>query len=361
MNSIGIDVGKKICRASIKDPQGRILDELNFSNDTAGIQSLISKASRHGRARAVVESTGNMWMRIHDALEENGIDTVLANPLETKKIAHAKIKNDRLDARILADLLRGDLVYESYVPSKEWREKRSLVRHRVALVKARTALRNKVHALLEKYEYRTDLTDIFGKAGLEWLRGLELSPIDRVIMDTSIASVLNLSIQIGVVSRHIATYAWTSNDVKLLLSLNGVDVFTAMVITTEIVEIRRFLTPWKVVAYAGIAPGQRESAGKTRHGRVTKQGSRSLRWIMVQSARQAVRHDPRFKAYYERIERKKGDGKAIVAVAKEMLVVIWHMLTKQEQYRGVKQELYQRKLAKLEKFSSGLPEEIDEQ
>ena len=155
MNSIGIDVGKKICRASIKDQHGRILHELSFSNDTAGIGSLLSAASRYGRARAVVESTGNMWMRIHDTLEDHGVETVLANPIKTKVIAQARIKNDRLDARILADLLRGNLVYESYVPSKEWREKRSLVRHRVSLVKARTALRNKVHALLDKYEYFT--------------------------------------------------------------------------------------------------------------------------------------------------------------------------------------------------------------
>jgi transposase len=83
VNSIGIDVGKKICRASIKDQHGRILDELSFSNDTAGIRLLLAAASSYGDARAVVESTGNMWMRIHDTLEENGIDTVLANPLKT--------------------------------------------------------------------------------------------------------------------------------------------------------------------------------------------------------------------------------------------------------------------------------------
>ena len=98
MNSIGIDVGKRICRASIKDRHGRILHELSFSNDAAGIKSLLSTASRYGKARAVVESTGNMWMRIHDTLEDYGVETVLANPVKTKVIAQAKIKNDKLDA-----------------------------------------------------------------------------------------------------------------------------------------------------------------------------------------------------------------------------------------------------------------------
>lgn len=99
-------------------------------------------------------------MRIHDTLEDHGIDTVLANPVKTKMVAQAKMKSDRLDSRILADLLRGDLVYESYVPSKEFREKRALVRHRVSLVQLRTALRNKVHALLDKYEYRSEFSDM---------------------------------------------------------------------------------------------------------------------------------------------------------------------------------------------------------
>jgi transposase len=360
MNSVGIDVGKKICRASIKDTHGAILGEFSFSNDSAGIESLIVNVKRYGDARAVVESTGNMWIRIHDALEDSGIDVVLANPVKTKMIAEAKIKSDRLDSRVLADLLRGDLVYESYVPSREFREKRSLVRHRVSLVRVRTALGNRIHALLDRYGYRSELSDIFGKAGVEWLGSLQLSPIDQVIMDTSIASIEGLDSQIDVVSREVAKYAWNSRDVRLLLSMNGVDVFSAMVIATEIVDIRRFATPWKLVSYAGLAPGSRESAGKTRRGRITKQGSKWLRWIMVQSARQAARHDVRFKAYYERIQRKKGDAKAIVAVAKEMLVVIWHMLWKQELYRGVKEELYRRKLAKLEKFSPNAYQEIDE-
>ncbi len=246
------------------------------------------------------------------------------------------------------------------MPSKEFREKRALVRHRVSLVQVRTGLRNKVHALLDKYEYRSEFSDMFCKAGMEWLGGLRLSSIDQVIMDTCIASIKGLDSQIAIVSRETAKYVWNSSDVRLLLSMTGIDVFSAMVIATEIVDIKRFATAWKLVSYAGLAPGYRESAGKVRCGRVTKQGSKWLRCIMVQSARQAVRHDERFKAYYERVKRRKGDANAIVAVAKEMLVVIWFMLWRQELYRGVKTELYRRKLAKLERFSSGLSQEIDE-
>ncbi|MDN5847409.1 MAG: transposase [Candidatus Nitrosocosmicus sp.] len=132
-----------------------------------------------------------MWMRIHDTLEENGIDTLLANPYKTKIIAEAKTKSDKLDARILSDLLRTDLIYESYVPKKQDGDKRSLVRHRITLSRTKTRLVNKVHAILDKYDFKTNLTDIFGVSGIQWLKSLlhKVSPVDRIILNTSIESI----------------------------------------------------------------------------------------------------------------------------------------------------------------------------
>jgi transposase len=120
LNHLGIDVGKRKCRAALKDDKGKIVNEFFFGNDANGISDLLSivKTNSTTTTQAVLESTGNMWMRIHDTLEENGIDTILANPYKTRIIAEAKIKSDKLDARILADLLRTDLIYQSYVPKK---------------------------------------------------------------------------------------------------------------------------------------------------------------------------------------------------------------------------------------------------
>jgi transposase len=117
LNHLGIDVGKKKCRVALKDDRGKILDEFFFGNNSQGILELIERTHNHGtkKCNAVLESTGNMWMRIHDTLEDNGIDTILANPYKTKIIAQAKIKSDKLDARILSDLLRSGLISESYV------------------------------------------------------------------------------------------------------------------------------------------------------------------------------------------------------------------------------------------------------
>jgi transposase len=183
-----------------------IQDEFFFGNDVNGISNLLSRVktneTRSTTTQAVLESTGNMWMRIHDTLEENGIDTVLANPYKTKIIAEAKkIKSDKLNARILSDLLRTNLTYESYVPKQENRDKRSLVRHRITLSRTKTRLVNKVHSILDKYDYKTELTDIFGVAGIGWLKSLlpMVSPIDGIILTTSIESIQTNSHQIDVV------------------------------------------------------------------------------------------------------------------------------------------------------------------
>jgi transposase len=355
LNHLGIDVGKRICRVALKDDRGNILDEFFFGNSYQGMLELIKRIHDHGtkKCNAVLESTGNMWMRIHDTLEDNGIDTILANPYKTKIIAQAKIKSDKLDARILSDLLRTGLVYESYVPVKEFREKRSLVRHRIALSRTKTKLANKIHAILDKYEYRTKLTDIFGKSGNEWLKSLSVSPIDRIILNTTLTSIETIDNQIEVVSKEIAKYAWKdSQDIKILLSITGIDIFSAMLISTEIVDIKRFATPWKLVSYAGLSPSTRESSGKIKTGRITKQGSPLLRWILVQCALSAIRHDHHMRTFYERIKQSKGHGKAIVATAKEMLVAIWYMLTRYQLYRYINKTRYEQKLERLKKIGS---------
>jgi hypothetical protein len=127
-----------------------------------------------------------------------------------------------------ADLLRADLVYESYVTTKEFKEKRSLVRHRISLVKNGTMLENKVHSLLDKYDYKSELADIFGKSGIIWLKTLDVSTIDGLIMNTTLATIENINLQIDTISKELAKYGWDSDYGKIPLSITGIDVFSAM-------------------------------------------------------------------------------------------------------------------------------------
>jgi transposase len=179
-------------------------------------------------------------------------------------------------------------------------------------------------------------------SGIEWLKSLlpMVSPVDRIILTTtSLESIQTINHQMDIVSKEISNYASKKDkDVKILLSITGIDIFAAMLISSEIVNIERFSTPWKLVSYAGLAPSTRESAGKTITGGITKQGSPWLRWILVQCALIAIKYDCRLRTFYTGIKNRKGHGKAIVATAKELLVIIWYMLTRNELYRNMNKQ-----------------------
>ena len=160
---VGIDVGKQKCRAAIMDQGGSIINEFTFTNNHQGIEHVASRLTMDDRV--VIESTGSVWTNLYNRFDERHIPVVLANPLKTRAIASARIKSDKIDARILAHLLRTDLIAESYVLPKELREVRALIRHRASIVKIRTMVKNKGHALLDKHGFISDRSDIFGKGG----------------------------------------------------------------------------------------------------------------------------------------------------------------------------------------------------
>jgi len=345
MKYVGVDIGKRKCRAAIMNSEGRIVKELDFNNDSAGIANLTLLLSIDDRV--VMESTGPYWLDLYNQLDDLHIAVVLANPLKTKAIASARIKSDKVDARILAHLLRTDLIPECYVPPKEMREIRSLVRHRLSIVKLRTMVKNKAHALVDRNGLKHDFSDLFGKAGVQWLRSVELSGLDRLMLDNYLMHLENLDLQIQRVDLEITSRASFDGDVRLLLSLKGINVYSALLIKSEIGKIERFSDYKKLVSWAGLAPSLHQSGDVEYHGNITKQGSVMLRWIMVESARVASVFDPRLKAFYERVARRRGDQKAVVAVANKMLKIIWFMLTREEAYESVDERRYAVKLKSL--------------
>jgi transposase len=345
MKYVGVDIGKKKCRAAIMNPEGKIVKELDFNNNSDGIASLTLLLSMDDRV--VMESTGPYWLDLYNQLDELHIPVVLANPLKTRAIASARIKSDKVDARILAHLLRTDLIPECYVPPKEMREIRSLVRHRLSIVKLRTMVKNKAHALVDRNGLKHEFSDLFGKAGMKWLKSVELSGLDRLMLDNYLMHLENLDLQIDRVDLEITSKASFDSDVKLLLSLKGINVYSALLIKSEIGKIERFSDYKKLVSWAGLAPSLHQSGDVEYHGNITKQGSTMLRWIMVESARVASVFDPRLKAFYERVARRRGDQKAVVAVANKMLKIIWFMLTREEAYESVDEKRYAVKLKSL--------------
>jgi transposase len=322
--------------------EGAILDEFTFANNPEGIDGLASRLTFDDRV--VMESTGSVWTNLYDRLDDRHIHVSLANPLKTKAIASAKIKSDKVDARILAHLLRSNLVAESYVPSKPLREIRALIRHRMGIVKIRTVVKNQIHAIVDKHGFTYPYSDLFGKAGLEWLRSLQLPSMDRLILDNHLTHLESLNQQTDRVDEEIHSKAVEDEDVKILLSLTGINVYSALLVRSEIGTISRFPHYKKLVSWAGIAPSLHQSGNVEYHGSITKQGSKMLRWVMIEAARVAVNHDPRMRTFYERVKHRRGDQKAIVAVANKMLKITWFMLTRKEPYESRNEKRYQQKL-----------------
>jgi transposase len=351
---VGIDVHKKYCQAAMMNEQGQITRELRFDNTTKGASDLVSLAkSVDLNVKAAVEPSANFWIRIYDKLENEGIDVKLTNPLRTKAIAEARIKTDRVDAKTLAYLLRGDLVAESYVPSRKNRERRALIRHRASLIRMRVDIKNRIHALLDKHELTHNYTDLFGKQGLEWLHSLQLPTPDQEILQSSLQVVETLNEQIRSMDIQIAKDATTEEKAKLLMTMPGVDYYAAMVLLSEIGDVHRFSSDEKLVSWVGLAPQVHQSGETQWTGRITRKGSKRVRWILGQCAQSARQHDPRMREFYERIERKHGSQKAVVAVARKMLAIMYVMLIRNEPYRGENPELTDRKHKRLDTLVNG--------
>jgi transposase len=351
MRYVGVDVHKNFCQYAMMNDAGHIVEEDRFPSNDEGMRSFVSGLVGCDDVRVVMESTGSLWTKLYDMIEEHGLEAVLSNPYKTRLIAEARTKTDKLDARILAHLLRADLIPRCYVPSKEVREVRSLVRHRAKLSKTRTEVKNRIHALLDKHRLRAPCGELFSKEGLEWLKGLKLSSVDDAVLKSDLGVLKVFDEQIGYVESEIASVALKDSNVELLITIPGIDFYSAMVLSSEIGSIGRFSADKKLVAWAGMAPSLRQSGSVLRVGRITKEGNKMVRWIMVQAALNAIRSDARLRVFYERYRSRKGHQKAIIAVAHEMLRIVWFMLKRKEPYRDENKRLSLRKHNRMSRLA----------
>ena len=347
MKYVGIDVHKKMCQAAVLDEDGELLDQIRFLNEKEEIKDFAMKLlTFRDDVKAVVESTGNLWIQIHDILENFGIDVVLSNPTKTRLIAEAKIKTDKVDAKILARLLRADMLFTCYVPGEEIRNRREFLRHRLNLVKMRTMVKNRIHSLLDKYTLRSPYNS-WTKKWVAWLREQDLGFMDNAIIKGQLAILETFNEQIRVMEDKIAALAVDDPQVKLLMTMPGIGYFTASLLVAEIGDINRFSNDKKISSWAGLAPRISQSGEKTHIGRVGR-GNKRVAALMVQSAHNARLHDARFQKAYKRVSRRGGKGKAIVAVAHEMIRIVYFMLRDNAPYRGQNVELTLRKLKNME-------------
>jgi transposase len=235
------------------------------------------------------------------------------------------LKDDNVDAHILAQLLRADLLPEAWIAPPAIRQLRARLRHRIGLVRLRTLLRNRIHAVLA--DHGQDRAEgCWSGPGRQWLAGLQLPMASREVIEDCLALIDAVQAPIDRLDVEVRAHAKADPRVKVLTGLPGVGPLTALVILAEIGDIARFGSARKLAAWAGLTPTVHSSDRTIRHGHISKQGSTWLRWILAEAA-QTAKRSPEFAATYQAIARRRGKKIATTAVARKLLTRAYHLLT----------------------------------
>ena len=322
MMYVGLDVHKRVCYGTVMDGEGRVVKRGRFSNDPEGLEEFMD-----GVEEALVAlEAGYCWQPLYDGLEEAGHDVRLAHPQKVKAIAEAKVKTDKIDSETLAHLLRAGLLPESYVPPRDIRELRDRVRRRAFLVRLRTTLKNRIHSELAKRGMRLG-APLFTYEGTALLRDLDLEAVDQML---PVIEVLDR--QIAQISGSLRQMSGEEPCDRLLTTIPGVGYYIALLLISEIGDVRRFPDSEKLCSYAGLVPSVRRSGCSTRHGGITREGSKWMRCALTQAVHVHIRYDTNLTRFYQRLVERKTGQEAVMATAKKMLKVVYWMLRDMKPY-----------------------------
>jgi transposase len=323
---VGIDVHRKRSQVAVIDAKGKVIANRNVPNGVEPILRLIGGLPP-GTPAAFEAAFGTSWLV--QLLEDYGFDPHLVHPSRCKAIASARLKNDKVDAAILAQLLRADLLPEAWIAPPRVRQLRALLRHRVALVRLRTLLRNRIHAIVAEHGHDRPRGGYWTGPGLAWLASLELPAVSREMVEDDLGLIGALQDRIDRLDWEIHQRARGDPRVKVLTQLPGVGPFTALVILAETGDIGRFGSARKLASWAGLTPTVRGSDRVAHYGHISKEGSVWLRWVLCEAA-QTAKRSPQFAATFQAIAKRRGKKIATTAVARKLATRAWHLLTDAE-------------------------------
>lgn len=328
----GLDLSRRRLEVCVLDGDGARLLEVGVAPDADALRTLTARVARlrpEPVSAAIESMTGARF--VHDTLERLGWAVDIADAQRAKGLAPLVAKTDRIDAWVLAELARRELVPAIWLPDPAVRGARERVRFRAFLVHQRVALKNRIHATLMSFGQPVTSSDLFGAAGRARLARLALPGPWASSVSTSLELIDDLERRVAAVDAELRQLGSTDPDVALLRTIPGVGPVLAATIAAELGDVRRFRRPAQLVGYTGLAPFVHQSGSVDRRGPLTKHGPRYLRWALIEAAIHASRH-PAYRERYLRTRRRLGRGRgarvARVEVARALAVAIWHMLTK---------------------------------
>jgi transposase len=349
---IGLDVHRDFAQVAIWQG-GAVTQEGRFATTPEEVRAFANSLAPTDEV--ALEVTGNTWA-IASLLASCAARVVVSNPAKTRAIAEAKIKTDKVDAAILAELLAADFLPAVWMPDAETAALRRQVQRRGHIVRQRTRLKNQVQAILHRnLVVRCPAADLFGITGRRWLAEQELPPDERATATALLRQLDFHADELALIDRDLAQVALRREDVRRLMTIPGVDATVALSIVAAVGEFTRFRTPERLVSYFGLNPRVRQSGNQpAAHGRITKSGPGYARGMLVEAAFSASKAPGPLRGFYERVRARRGIQVAIVATARKLTVLCWHLMIKGEDYAFAMPSLVAHKQRKLQ-LRAGLP------
>jgi transposase len=330
MNYVGIDWAYGRAAFCAMGDGGEISAEGLIPANEDGLARLVLKLGTEASG-CVEMMSGAVWVK--ERLQAAGWEMKVAHARKVRDVAPLACKTDKVDARVLAELRRRDLVPELWLPSPSDRALRERLRRRAHLVKTRTSARNRIFGLLTQFGLRLSYARLCKPDGIELLERRGVPAVWRASIAELLALASEMDRRIDPIDRELAPLARSDERAKLLQTMPGVGPLLGLTFAAEIGQVSRFPSPRKLVGYAGLAPRISQSGERSATGALSKAGSRTLRWAAVEAANQAWRPANPWHEHYLRIAARHGKNPAKSAVARKLLIAAWHMLSRREPFK----------------------------
>lgn len=328
---VGIDHHRGSSFATVMKKNGEIISRGSFKTRREEVHRVFENLEG---SQAVLEA-GRNWPMLYEWLEEEGLEVKLAHPQKVKAIAEAKIKNDKIDSKTLAHLLRANLIPEAHVPDRGTREAKRILRQRMFFVKLQTMVKNRISILLEGYpeiKKKKPTKSLFSDKSINWMKNIELREKDKKLMEQELKLLKELMERITKSDELINKLYQEDKAAKYLKSLPGIGKFFAVLISNEIDKVSRFRNHKKLASYCGLIPSTYSSGTRTVHGRITKRGNKWLRWAFVEAVWPAIKKDKDLRKYYYDKKKTKPANVAKVATARRLLIIAYKLLKEKRNY-----------------------------
>jgi transposase len=324
---VGIDLHREFVVMAAVNDTGEAMAPVRIRCEDTG--TIVGTLKVLKPFRAVIEASGT-YRWLYDLLRPYGT-VLLAHPLRLRAMIQRRTKTDKLDAQLLANLLRIDQIPLAYIPPEPYQQLRDLTRGRARLVRDQAEVKIKLRALLARQNRQAPYRVPFGVRGMAWFSKQDFGPIENLVRDELLERLKHYQRQLAILEEHVSRMQKAFPQVEVLLEIYGIGPYSALLIVAELGEVERFRTAKQVGAYAGLTSRVHQSGGHCHRGSITRQGSPWLRWILVEAAMKVVREDAGLKNFYTRVRKRSSAKIARVATARKLAEICWKRLRRWHQ------------------------------